>query len=449
MMARNSPKHSPVILLALASATLLHAPQAGAADGGTAAEAVRYGIVVTGSELLNGVYADGHTYFITRTLRPLGLQCVGAMAVDDNDADLKDGLRFMTARAKLIIVTGGLGPTDSDITREALSEFAEIPIREHPDVLAAMSRRFNRPADQLRANLRQQTRVPVRGTYLKNRHGTAVGLVFESPRAVIVALPGPPSELQPMVRDELIPYLSKRFGTRMPGCSVTLRFVGLGESEIHKRIKDYVTMPSSVFVSSQFAGGRVDFTFSLPDDTPADRARLDLLKRDIAKHFGQSMYAVGDVTLEQRVIDLLAKRGETLALAEVASGGNLAATLSNTNGGDQVLAGDYVAPTIDKLRQLLGVSVAGPLEHVATTVAERTGGDWTLAVGEATRADGRYVTIAIRPPLDEPRSERVRFYGTSEMAQARLSTRLLDLLRRRLEQAPPKSDLTSDTDANR
>jgi hypothetical protein len=103
---------------------------------------------------------------------------------------------------------------------------------------------------------------------------------------------------------------------------------------------------------------------------------------------------------------------------------------------------------MDKLRRLLAVSVAGPLEHVATAVAERTAGDWTLAVGEATRGDGRYVTIAIKPPLDEPRSERVRFYGTNEMAQARLSTRLLDLLRRRLEQAPPPSDLTSDTDAN-
>jgi len=449
MMARNSAKRSAVMLLAFAATTLLHAPQAGAADGGAAAEAVRYGIVVTGSELLNGVYADGHTYFITRTLRPLGLQCVGAMAVDDKDADLKDALRFMTARARLVIVTGGLGPTDSDITRETLSEFTEIPIKEHADVLAAMSRRFNRPADQLRANLRQQTRVPVRGTYLKNRHGTAVGLVFESPRAVFVALPGPPSELQPMVRDELIPYLSKRFGTRLPGCSVTLRFVGLGESEIHKRLKDHVTMPSDVFVSSQFAGGRVDFTFSLPDDTPADRARLDSLKRDIARHFGQSMYAAGDVTLEQRVVDLLASRGETLALAEVASGGNLSAALSNTSGGAPVLAGDYVAPTMDKLRRLLGVSAAGPLEHVAAAAAERTAGDWTLAVGEATRGDGRYVTIAIKSPLDEPRGERVRFHGTSEMAQARLSTRLLDLLRRRLEQAPPpKNDLTSDTDAN-
>jgi molybdenum cofactor synthesis domain-containing protein len=141
------------------------------------AQPTRYMIVVTGGELLSGVYPDGHTYFITRSLHPLGLQCVGSMSVDDKQADLKEALRYATDKAALVIVTGGLGPTDSDITRETLSDFTGIALKEHPDVLRDMARRFRVSPAQLRPNLRRQTQVPTRGTYFKNLNGTAVGLV--------------------------------------------------------------------------------------------------------------------------------------------------------------------------------------------------------------------------------------------------------------------------------
>ncbi len=144
---------------------------------------VDYTIIVTGHELLTGVYPDGHTYFLTRTLRPLGLRCVGSMSVDDQSADIKQALQFACGRSQLVIVTGGLGPTDSDITREVLSEFTGIPLQEHPEVLQRMEQRFNTPREKLRANLRRQTRVPTRGTYLNNSSGSAVGLVFETDTA--------------------------------------------------------------------------------------------------------------------------------------------------------------------------------------------------------------------------------------------------------------------------
>jgi len=287
----------------------------------------RYMIIVTGGELLAGAYQDGHTYFLTRTLRPLGLSCVGSMCVGDNQADLKEALRFATGRAALVIVTGGLGPTANDITREVLSDFTGIALKEHPDVLQQLARRFSVPPADLRANLRRQTEVPIRGTYFKNPNGTAVGLVFEMPDAVIVALPGPPGELQHMVRDELVPYLSRRFGTRLPGCSLMLRFVGLGQSQIDQTLKDRVPLSPDVTVSSQFQGSRVDFTFSLPDDTPGDRARLQDLKQKITEYLGDYIYADSDTSLEEHVVKLLEARKATLALAEVGSAGSLTAAL--------------------------------------------------------------------------------------------------------------------------
>ena len=425
------------------SAVMWGSPAAGASPPESAKPPVDYMIVVTGGELLSGAYPDGHTYFLTRTLRPLGLRCVGSMSVDDRKDAIQEALRFAAGKAALVIVTGGLGPTDNDVTRETLSEFTGIALEEHPDVLAAMERRFGVPRDQLRPNLRRQTHVPTRGTYLKNSNGTAVGLVFEPADTVIVALPGPPRELQAMVRAELVPYLSRRFGTRLPGCSLTLRFVGLGQSQIDQTLQDHVPLAPDVTLSSQFEGGRVDFTFSLPDDTPPDRARLEALKQKILEHLGDHVYAADETSLEQHVVGLLEARKANLALAEVASGGSLAAGLNDADGAARVLAGAYMAPTEEKLRRLLHVaddawaqSTSGGqrAELLAQAAAELTGSQWAVAVGEARQEQGgaRSVEVVVRLPDGRPEGRRIGLRGAGELARLRLTTQLLDELRRKL-----------------
>jgi len=427
----------------LLPAALLRPAAAAAPESDAPRQPVRYMIVVTGGELLSGAYADGHTHFLTATLRPLGLQCAGSMCVDDKQADLKEALRFAAGKVSLVIVTGGLGPTDNDITRETLSDFTGIALREHPDVLGGMARRFGVPPERLRPNLRRQTRVPTRGTYLKNPKGTATGLVFETAGAVIVALPGPPRELQAMVRDELIPYLSRRFGTRPPGCSITLRFVGLGQSQVDQTLKDHAPLSPDVTLFSRFEGGRVDFTFSLPGHTPPDRARLEKLKREILEHLGDYVYADDETSLEQCVVKLLETRGTTLALAEAGSGGSLAAGLSGPDGARRVLAGAYVAATEEQLRRLLrvsddrwtaGASSAQRAKLLATAVADLTGSRWAVAVGEARRDErgARFVEVALKAPGGPFETRRVRLGGTGQFARARLNTHLLDQLRRRL-----------------
>ncbi len=395
-------------------------------------------IVITGDELLAGAYPDGHTFFLTRTLRPLGLQCVGSLFVDDNPTDVKEALRFAAGKATLIIVTGGLGPTDNDITREALRDFTGIALREHPDVLAAMAKRFNTPVGELRANLRRQTQVPVQGTYLKNSNGTAVGLVFETPDRAIVALPGPPRELQPMVRDELIPYLSRRFGTRPPGASVTLRFVGLGQSQIDQTLKEHVPLPPDVMTSSQFEGSRVDFTFSLPGDTAQDRMRLQELKAKIREYLSDNIYAQDETTsLEDHVVKLLEARGQTLALAEVGSGGALAAALNGARNAQHVLTGAHVAPTHERLRQLLRLGQEAPdndpTSQFARAAAEEAGSQWAIAIGEIRKGDGgSSMQVAFRLPDGRVESRSIRVQGSDASARARLITDLVDQLRRRV-----------------
>lgn len=404
-------------------------------------EPTRYMIVVTGGELLSGVYADGHSFFITQTLRPLGLQCVGSMSVDDKKDDIKDALGYAVERAPLIIVTGGLGPTPNDVTREALSQFTSIPLEEKPEVLQKMSRRFRVSPEKLRTNLRRQARVPARGTYLKNAKGTAAGLVFEQTETVIVALPGPPSELQAMVRNELVPYLSRRFGTRLPGASLKLRFVGLGQSKIDQTLEEHALLPSDVTITSQFDQARVDFTFSLPGDTAQDRAKLQKLKSAILEHLGENVYADDETSLEERVVELLTGRHVTLSLAEIGSGGSLAAALSAADGSDEVLAGGYVAADAQKLRRLLGVvnykseTPRRETERLAEAAAAAADSEWAIAVGEPWKDDRRteYVDVVFRLPDGRLEGRQLQWRGTGKPARSRLSTHLLDILRRKLK----------------
>ncbi len=401
-------------------------------------------LVVTGSELLAGAYPDGHTHFLTRTLRPLGLRCVGSMTVDDGQADIRQALQFAAARAPLVIVTGGLGPTDNDVTCEAISAFTAVAVQEHPEVLASLAERFRMPVDQLRANLRRQTRVPAGGTYLKNANGTAVGLVFESAKGVIVALPGPPRELQPMVVDQLIPYLSQRFGTRLPGSSLTVRFVGLGQSAIDERMKARVPLPENIFLSSQFDGSRVDFTFNLPEESQENRRTLDDLKQKMLHEFSENIYATEEgISLEDVVVGLLKERRARLTLAEMASGGSVESALRGAKDAESVLTGAYVAhdyPALCRLAkipeepQAAGQAGIRPVERLADLLSDAASRQWAVVVGSPTHGEGGSdeVNVAIRPPDGPTAVVPLTARGNDLPSRTRLATQVVDELRKRL-----------------
>jgi nicotinamide-nucleotide amidase len=402
---------------------------------------VRYVIVVTGGELLAGAYPDGHTVFLTRTLRPLGLECVGSITVDDRLEDIQAALRFASTRANLVLVTGGLGPTENDVTREAISEFTGIGLREDPQALADLARRFNVPVDDLRPNLRRQARIPEGGASLQNPGGTAVGLIFETAKPIIVALPGPPREMQAMVRDQLVPYLGRSFGTASPGSSLTIRFVGIGQSSIDQALRDHGLLRPDLTVSSHFEHGRVDFSFSLPPDHPRGPEEFRAVRQGLLDHLGEYIYAEDATTsLEDRVLSLLESRNITLSLAEAGSGGALAAALSGSTGAARSLLGAYVAADLRKLHKL----VASPQEsweqtssvQIALEVARRTGSLWTLVTGEIRKGEeeGTWLPVWLRLPDGRVENREFRLAGTGESARARLVTELLDHLRRKLKQ---------------
>ncbi|NOX54301.1 MAG: hypothetical protein GXP27_07635, partial [Planctomycetes bacterium] len=251
---------------------------------------------------------------------------------------------------------------------------------------------------------------------------------------------------------ELVPYLARRFGTRPLGCSIRLRFVNIGQSRITQVLHQKVKLDPDVAQTSQFRAGRVDFTFSLPEDTPAARERLTQLKERIRRYLGDYIYADDDTTLEASVLDLLSRQRQTLGLAECATGGLLAAALSAAPG-SHVLAGAVTAPSEGRLRALLGAPASKPgsshaqtngtdprqeaakgCRRLARLAAQATSADWTVAVG-APRRDERQtadVAVAIRRPDGTISAFWVSFAQQAGEGRERLVTHILDQLRRQL-----------------
>ncbi len=407
----------------------------------------RYMIVVTGTELLRGVYADSHTHFLSRTLGGLGVRCVGSVTVGDRAEELLGALKYSAERADLTIVTGGLGPTDDDITRGVLSKYSGIPLRESPEVLASLERRYA-SRRELPQNLRRQAFTPSSGTYLPNPNGTAVGLVFEGDRKVIVALPGPPRELRPMVANELLPYLGRRFGLRTTQSSVTLRFVGIGESSIQQVIDNKLEVPDDVQISSTFQAGRVDITLSLDGNSAAVLGRLNRLKKDLRSQLREYIYSEDGSSLQQRIVSLLAARGENLVLVEVGTGGAIADQLSTVEGSEAVFWGGYVASSHQRMLHLLGVEntpVSGEAEKaslealgrsLAQDASEVTGCKWALVVtrGKPVSSGSFPLWITAGSRSTGYASKQTVLTGKGRSKRNRIVTQALDLLRGRLRQ---------------
>lgn len=401
-----------------------------------------YSLVISGNELLKGVYADGHTQFITSTLAPLGCRCTVSISVGDSEQDFLDALDYASKHGEFVIVTGGLGPTPADITRETVSKFTGIPIEMNEELLENMAQRFRTPKDQLRDNLKRQTFAPVNGIYLKNTVGTSYGLVFDDGKKVIICLPGPPRELQTMVDNELAPYLANRFGIHKIGASLQMRFVGIGESSIDHTIQNQLTLPKELMTEFKFDMGRVDVTFSLPHDTEQDHQTLKDLERALLSHIEEFFYADDGSTLEAHVLQLLQKRNETIALAEIGSDGAIAAALGDVFEVEDVYLGGMVAPNHASMIKLMShdqdIQIMEEVSEASTVTAAKKichtiGSDWGIAVSQIQREDEHQFVWVAMGSKDAPfQTSKLSVSGRGDSAQKRMVTDVLNILRKRI-----------------
>jgi len=346
---------------------------------------MRVEIINTGTELLLGRVANTHLEFLAGSLLGLGLRVERQVTVPDGVA-IAEALDEAMARAGLVIVTGGLGPTSDDITRAAAAAAFGRKLIFHPEILAGIAGKFARRNIAMNDLQRPQALVPEGGVVLDNPNGTAPGLIIENDKTVAVLLPGPPSELRPMWTDEALPWLRKKFAHRLAAVhEATLRILGLGETGVQILVEDEVKALGPVEIGYCARAGEVDLRLIAPDKNLIGKAAA--LARG---KLGDAIYAEGGETMEQVVVRLARAAGKTVATAESCTGGLVANRITNVSGSSEMFRYGWVTYANEAKTTELGVPAALLEKHgavsaeVAQAMAEgalkKSGADLAVAV---------------------------------------------------------------------
>jgi nicotinamide-nucleotide amidase len=411
-------------------------------------------VLAIGTELLLGQIVDTNSAWMGEHLAAAGIACYQQTKVGDNHDRIVAALRAALARGSEVICCGGLGPTQDDITREAIAEVMGVALRRQPDLVARLNERFaGREVPEINY---KQADLPVGATPIPSV-GTAPGLICPVGEHVIYAVPGVPSEMREMLTNAVLPDLVRRSGQRAAIRSRFLRVWGMTESKVAEVVAPRVEALEApgadvtiAFLASATEGIRVRLTAHATGDD-AERAALAALDKEEAELralLGEAVGGVDDEGIEVVVAGLLARTGLRLAVAESLTGGLVAARLTTVPGASNWFAGGIVSYGEDVKRSLLDVG-PGPV------VSEQAASEMALGVQKLLNADIGLSLTGVAGPTEqdgqpvgtvfvglagalaagdngEPEVTQLALRGERRVIRERAGTYALDLLRRRL-----------------
>lgn len=321
---------------------------------------MRVELINTGSELLLGFTVNTHANYIARQLSDRGLRLVRQTTVADDRAEMRAVVAAALERSDILLITGGLGPTSDDFTRDVVAELLGCELRRDAAVVAAITARFRTRGQPVLDQILVQAQVPVGAQVLANAHGTAPGLFLNHGDQKIFLLPGPPRELYPMFENQVLPLLPA--GARLD-CRV-FKVACLGESVIEHLVAPALADLTELELGYCARMGEVEVRVLAAPATAAEA------ERRIRAALGDHIFGTHDDRLEAVVVNLLTTAGQTIATAESCTGGLIAHRLTNVSGASAVLRAGYVTYSNEAKTQLLGVPAATLQAHGA--VSEET-----------------------------------------------------------------------------
>jgi nicotinamide-nucleotide amidase len=409
---------------------------------------MRAAIVAVGSELLSTDRLDTNSLRVTELLERHGVELVAKSVVGDDEGAIAREIGLRLDEADLVIVSGGLGPTADDVTREAAAAALGRRLTEDPEVWKTIERRFASFGRVPTANNRRQARVVEGARVLRNPRGSAPGLrIDDGPRAVFL-LPGVPHELDGMLAADVEPWLESRSGGTALEYAV-LKVASRAESEVDGWLEPAYADFGRERITVLAGVGEIKVRLAATGPEAERRARLDSMRARVRGLLGDALYGEGaETTLEQVVGERLAERGSTLAVAESCTGGLLAERLTRVPGSSRYFLGGAVVYANQVKSGILGVPAALIEEHgavsgpVARAMAEGCrrafGADFALAVTGIAGPDGATpgkpvgtVFQAVAGP-EGTEQRRLRFPGDRERIRAYAAQAALEILRRRL-----------------
>lgn len=415
---------------------------------------MRAEIVTVGTELLLGQIVDTNSAWLAERLAGLGVDVNWQTKVGDNHGRMCEAFRLALGRADAVVVTGGLGPTQDDVTREAIAEVTGRPLRRDPEIVEMLERIFAGLGREMAASNLRQADVPEGASTIPMRVGTAPGLVVPEREGggdgVFYLLPGVPHEMKEMWERGVVPDMLARMGETATIRSHVLKCWGVSESRLADMLAErFAALDASGTATIAFLAGegmvRVRITAKGPDEAAVEDllAREERIIRDI---LGEAVFGVDVDTMESVVVDLLRERGWHLATAESMTGGTVGEWITRVSGASDVYNGGAVTYATASKTAVLGVPAETIEAHgvvseevaIAMAAGARRvfGADVGLAVtGSAgpTAQGGEVGEACLAVDVDGDASvARVRFPGDRERVRSFATATLLDLLRRRL-----------------
>ncbi len=414
---------------------------------------MRAEILCVGSELLLGQIIDTNAAYIAQRLARAGIDVHRKQTAGDNLERIVDCIRGALSRADILVITGGLGPTTDDLTRDAISLALDAPLEFDEAIAQHLRDWFAGRQITIVDSILRQAYVPRGAVALDNPAGTAPGLRAETPdKKLLFAVPGVPREMKVLLDNSIIPFLLERVeGKPQLIVSRLLRSFGIGESMIAEPLEDILTTATNP-TAAPLIFGNTEVHLRLTAKAESEAAAkilLDELEATIRERVGEHIFGVDEQTLPAVLLNALEERGETLAVAESLTGGVANAFLSDVPGASKVLRGGVIAYSIDMKADILGVSrdlitekgvvSAETAIAMAEGVRKISGATYGLSTtGEAgpqsqSGADVGTVFIGIADANGSRAVER-HFSGDRDAIRRRASLAAIDILRRQLRE---------------
>ena len=311
-------------------------------------------IITVGTEILLGDILNTNCRYLSRELAAMGIEMYYQITVGDNEERLLKTLEESLNRSDIVICTGGLGPTEDDITKEVCAKYFGYELELHKPSLDAMIERFKHMNRVPTKNNEKQAYFPKEAYILKNDNGTAPGCIMEKEGKMIVVLPGPPREMESMFENYVKPYLSKLTDDVIE--SEVLRIIGVGESKVENDILDIIDSQTNPTIATYAKG--YECTLRITAKAKSVEEAKELIKPmsdEMKRRFGQSLYATGETSIEEVVSKMLVENNLKIAVAESCTGGMVSASLINYPGISSVFMEGCVTYSNEAKMKSLGV----------------------------------------------------------------------------------------------
>ena len=345
---------------------------------------VRVELINTGSELILGFTVNSHFNYVARQLATIGLRLDRQTTVPDDRAEMRAAVADALPRSDALIITGGLGPTADDFTREVVAELLGRQLVRDEAVAAHIAERLRKRGIRLPESVYVQALVPEGAQVLPNQNGTAPGLVIDHDNRLVLLLPGPPRELKPMFEDQVLPLLDKRFGTPTRFDCRIYKVVGLAESIVEEKAAPALADLKDIELGYSAKMGEVEVRVISHLKSTADEA-----EKRVRAALGDHIFGRGEDRLEEVVVKAFAAARQTIAVAESCTGGLIAHRITNVSGSSKVFLNSWVTYSNESKMRWLGVreetlkkfgAVSKEVAHeMAKGARERSGADFALS----------------------------------------------------------------------